>query len=67
MVAQLQESAAWDLDADRPTLTYDQSVNQVLKLHVPYHYTKMVRLCLGSVAIRPDQKTSIWSFLVQCA
>jgi hypothetical protein len=25
-----------------------------------YHYTNMVRLCLGSVVIRPNQKSATW-------
>jgi hypothetical protein len=39
------------------SLQYRLVVYQVSNIKVPQHYTKMVRLCLCSVAIRVTKKT----------
>ena len=39
-------------------------VYQVPNLKAPYHYMDLVRLCLGSVVIRPAKKSSVWGYTV---
>ena len=40
---------------------YKLVVYQVTNVKVPHHYANMVRLCLGSVAIRPAKKKPLRS------